>query len=173
MEVHAYQAPSANLEAESVFCRNCGSSITPTAQTCPRCNADQNLNSKSKIVAGFLALFLGGLGFHRFYLGQWWGLFYLLFIGTGIPSLISLIEAIVFFCTSDQTWNAKYGRTKGSAWLIGLAGGFALLFVIGTLAAIAIPAYQQYVERAKAAQARIEQQHQQQPQAEPQLRQQQ
>lgn len=170
MEVQAYQAPSANLEAESVFCRNCGSSITPTAQACPHCNADQQLNAKSKITAGFLALFLGGLGFHRFYLGQWWGLFYLLFWGTGIPSVISLIEAIVFFCTSDQTWKAKYGRTKGSAWLLGLAGGFALIFVIGILASIAIPAYQDYVKRAK---ARAEQLHQQQPQAEPQLRQQQ
>lgn len=167
MEAHTYQTPNANLEVESVFCRNCGSSITATAQACPRCHADQNLNSKSKITAGLLALFLGGLGFHRFYLGQWWGLFYLLFWGTGIPSLISLIEAIVFFCTSDQNWKAKYGRTKGSAWLIGLAGGFALLVVIGILAAIAIPAYQQYLLRAKVAQAYIEQQ------AEPQLRQQQ
>lgn len=170
MEVHAYQAPNANLEVESVFCRNCGSSIAPTAQACPRCGADQNLNPKNKIVAGFLALFLGGLGFHRFYLGQWWGLFYLLFIGTGIPSLVSLIEAIVFFCTSDQKWNAKYGRTKGSAWVAGLIGGLALIFVIGMLASIAIPAYQEYVKRAK---ARAELQHQQQPQAEPQLRQQQ
>ncbi|MCW2290833.1 MULTISPECIES: NINE protein [Pseudomonas] len=166
MQAHAYQAPGANLEVESVFCRNCGSPITATAQTCSHCSANQNLNPRSKITAGLLALFLGGLGFHRFYLGQWWGLFYLLFWGTGIPSLISLIEAIVFFCTSDQKWNAKYGRTKGSAWLMGLAGVFAILVMIGTLSAIAIPAYQKYVERAKAAQASMQQQ------AEPQLRQQ-
>ncbi|CAH0242500.1 hypothetical protein SRABI70_02757 [Pseudomonas sp. Bi70] len=158
MQAHAYQAPGANLEVESVFCRQCGSPITATAQTCPHCNADQNLNPRSKITAGLLALFLGGLGFHRFYLGQWWGLFYLLFWGTGIPSLISIIEAIVFFCTSEQKWNAKYGRSKGSAWLIGLAGGFAMLVVIGVLAATAIPAYQQYVQRAKAAQASLQQQ---------------
>ncbi|GLX15116.1 hypothetical protein Pstr01_33550 [Pseudomonas straminea] len=158
MQANAYQAPSANLEVESVYCRQCGSRITATAQTCSNCNANQNLNPRSKITAGLLALFLGGLGFHRFYLGQWWGLFYLLFWGTGIPSLISLIEAIVFFCTSEQKWNAKYGRTKGSAWLIGLAGGFAMLVMIGFLAATAIPAYQQYVERAKAAQASMQQQ---------------
>ena len=44
MQAHAYQAPGANLEVESVFCRQCGSPITATAQTCPHCNADQNLN---------------------------------------------------------------------------------------------------------------------------------
>lgn len=171
MEAQPYQVPSANLEVESVFCRNCGTAIASTAPTCPHCNADQNLNGKSKISAGVLALLLGGLGFHRFYLGQWWGLFYMLFWGTGIPSLISLIEAFVFFCTSDRTWNAKYGHTKGSAWLVGLAGGFVMIFLVGILAAIAIPAYQQYVQRAKAAQAaRLEQQHAQ-PQAEPQLQQ--
>lgn len=158
MQANAYQAPSANLEVESVYCRQCGSPITATAQTCSNCNANQNLNPRSKITAGLLALFLGGLGFHRFYLGQWWGLFYLLFWGTGIPSLISIIEAIVFFCTGEQRWNAKYGRTKGSAWLIGLAGGFAMLVMIGFLAATAIPAYQQYVQRAKAAQASTQQQ---------------
>ena len=64
----------------------------------------------------------------------------------------------MFFCTSEQKWNAKYGRSKGSAWLIGLAGGFAMLVVIGVLAATAIPAYQQYVQRAKAAQASLQQQ---------------
>ena len=54
--------------------------------------------------------------------------------------------------------------------MAGLIGGIALIFVIGMLASIAIPAYQEYVKRAK---ARAELQHQQQPQAEPQLRQQQ
>jgi TM2 domain-containing membrane protein YozV len=64
---------------------------------------------KNKILAGLLALFLGGFGIHRFYLGQWWGLFYLLFVWTFIPSFIAFIESIVFFCASDAEWEKKYG----------------------------------------------------------------
>jgi TM2 domain-containing membrane protein YozV len=67
------------------------------------------MKSKDKIVAALLAIFLGALGIHRFYLGQWWGLLYLLFCWTGIPSLVSFIEGIVFLLTSDEVWDMKYG----------------------------------------------------------------
>jgi len=60
-------------------------------------------------VAGFLALFLGNFGVHRFYLGQWWGVFYLLFSWTFFPAFIALVEAIVFFCADDRVWAQKYG----------------------------------------------------------------
>jgi hypothetical protein len=40
-----------------------------------------------------LALFLGGFGAHRFYLGDKIGLIYLIFVWTLIPSVISLFEA--------------------------------------------------------------------------------
>ena len=61
------------------------------------------------MVAGTLALFLGGLGIHRFYLGQWWGVFYLLLCWTLVPSIIAFIEGIVFFSTSDENWDRKFG----------------------------------------------------------------
>ena len=93
-----------------VFCRGCGKEIHETAKTCPNCGAPQRLGAaKNKIVAGVLALLLGGLGIHRFYLGQWWGLFYLLFCWTFIPSIIAFVEAIVFFVSSDVSWDQKYG----------------------------------------------------------------
>lgn len=94
-----------------VFCRGCGKEIHETAAACPHCGAKQGSGGKgkNKVVAGVLALFLGGLGIHRFYLGQWWGLFYLLFVWTFVPSLIAFIEAIVFFCTNDDAWEQKYG----------------------------------------------------------------
>ncbi len=50
-----------------------------------------------------------GLGIHRFCLGPWWGLFYLLFVWTFIPSCVAFIEGIVFLCTRDAQWEAKYG----------------------------------------------------------------
>jgi len=94
-----------------VYCRGCSKEIHESARSCPHCGATQGSGAqgKNKVVAGVLALFLGGLGIHRFYLGQWWGLFYLLLCWTFVPAIIALVEAIVFFCTSDDAWNAKYG----------------------------------------------------------------
>jgi TM2 domain-containing membrane protein YozV len=99
--------------AGMVFCRGCGKEIHESARSCPHCGATQRGSGqgKNKVVAGVLALFLGGFGIHRFYLGQWWGLFYLLFFWTFVPAIIALIEAIVFFCTNDAVWEQKYGQT--------------------------------------------------------------
>jgi TM2 domain-containing membrane protein YozV len=95
-----------------VFCRGCGKEIHESAVACPHCGAPQRApgQGKSKVVAGVLALFLGGIGVHRFYLGQWWGIFYLLFCWTLIPSIVAFVEAIVFFVTDDADWNAKYNH---------------------------------------------------------------
>lgn len=65
--------------------------------------------SKDKVLAGILALFLGGLGIHQFYLGNAKrGLLYLLFSWTFIPALMALIDAIRILTTSDADWLAKY-----------------------------------------------------------------
>lgn len=42
-----------------------------------------------------LAIFLGGLGIHRFYAGQRFAILYLLFFWTGIPAFLGLIDAII------------------------------------------------------------------------------
>lgn len=64
---------------------------------------------KSKSTAGLLAFFLGGLGVHRFYLGQVGrGFLYLIFCWTLIPVFIALIDAIVFWTMSEQAFNEKY-----------------------------------------------------------------
>ena len=67
---------------------------------------------KNKTTAALLALFLGGLGMHKFYLGKWvWGIVYLLFCWTFIPSLVSLVEAIVLLVQSEDSFQAKYGAS--------------------------------------------------------------
>jgi len=141
---------------DMVFCRGCGKEIHKTARTCPACGAPQiSGGQKSKVVAGVLALFLGGLGIHRFYLRQWWGIFYLLFFWTGIPAIIAFIEGIVFLCTSDESWDERYNQgvpsSGGGAGVViaVVVGIFGLVFIVGILAAIAIPAYQDYTTRAK------------------------
>lgn len=64
---------------------------------------------KDKVVAGLLALFLGGLGIHKFYLGQaGWGILYLLFFWTCIPMLVAGIEGIIYLVQSDQSFDYQY-----------------------------------------------------------------
>jgi len=47
----------------------------------------------NKTIAGILAFFLGTLGVHRFYLGEWKkGLLYLAFFWTGIPTIVGIID---------------------------------------------------------------------------------
>jgi TM2 domain-containing membrane protein YozV len=66
---------------------------------------------KTKTTAGVLALFLGGLGGHKFYLGKGGqGVLYLVFCWTFIPCFIALIEAIMLFTMSDEEFDAKYNR---------------------------------------------------------------
>ena len=57
------------------FCANCGKEINPGAAICVNCGAAVKNTvavdgeQKSKLVAVLLALFLGGIGIHDFYLG--------------------------------------------------------------------------------------------------------
>ncbi|MCM3744035.1 NINE protein [Sporosarcina luteola] len=56
-----------------------------------------------------MAIFLGGLGIHKFYLGKWgWGILYILFCWTYIPSLIGLIEGIIYLVSNQNNFARKY-----------------------------------------------------------------
>lgn len=103
------------------YCSECAAIILAKAEICPQCGVRQlpatlptshatpHFDGKNRIVAAMLALFLGGLGAHRFYLGQTgMGIFYLLFCWTFIPSIIAFFEAIAFLVTSDEAFNQKY-----------------------------------------------------------------
>lgn len=66
---------------------------------------------KNRITAAVLAFFLGGLGVHRFYLGQGGiGILHLLFFWTFIPAVISLVDGVIFLTMSDQNFDLKYNR---------------------------------------------------------------
>ena len=65
--------------------------------------------SKSKFVATMLALFLGGIGVHRFYLGRpVSGLFYLLFCWTFVPGIIALVEFLRLALMKQSDFDASY-----------------------------------------------------------------
>jgi TM2 domain-containing membrane protein YozV len=68
---------------------------------------------KNKIVAGVFGILLGAFGIHKFYLGQvGYGILYLLFCWTGIPSIVGLIEGILYLVMSDEEFDAKYNKTN-------------------------------------------------------------
>ena len=56
-------------------------------------DADYKWVEKNPTVGVLLALFLGGVGVHRYYLRDWTGLLYLVFAWTFIPILVALVEA--------------------------------------------------------------------------------
>jgi TM2 domain-containing membrane protein YozV len=113
--VLTYEIPDVAALAPGTYCRACGSSIDPRAQICVHCGVPQYPatvpHPKSRVTAGLLALFLGGFGAHHFYLGHAGrGILYLLFAWTLIPAVIAFIEALVFFFSSDASFDAKYNR---------------------------------------------------------------
>lgn len=62
-----------------------------------------------------LAIFLGGLGVHRFYIGKVGsGFLYLIFCWTFIPAILALITAIRWAFMSDQKFNEIYPLTGSS-----------------------------------------------------------
>lgn len=76
---------------------------------------------KSKIAAGLLALFLGALGIHKFYLGyaqqgaimllvSLVGVF--IIVGPIVMAVIAFIEGIIYFMKSDDEFDRIY--VKGS-----------------------------------------------------------
>ncbi len=67
---------------------------------------------KTRTVAILLALFLGGLGIHQFYLGNnIKGILYLLFCWTFIPLILALIDIFLLIMMSNVQFNYKYNQT--------------------------------------------------------------
>lgn len=107
-----------NNEAQK-YCSSCGKQIKKEAEICPNCGVRQmaapiSLNGpvKSKVVAGLLAILIGGLGIHKFYLGRAVGIVYILFCWTLIPSLIALIEGIIYltFSGTDEDFTRRFAH---------------------------------------------------------------
>ncbi|RYY27186.1 MAG: TM2 domain-containing protein [Sphingomonadales bacterium] len=96
----------------SKYCVGCAGTLHSSARTCPKCGAPQYgaTGEKSRVLAVVLALVVGGLGIHKFYLGRiGWGILYILFSWTLIPVLVSFIEGLVYAFMRDETFHAKYG----------------------------------------------------------------
>lgn len=104
------------------FCHACGRSIDARAEICPLCGVRQPMayspvslgqnipSSRNRTAAALFAIFLGGLGIHKFYLGQvGQGVLYLVFCWTFIPTIVGFIEGIIYLTKSDQDFAEEYG----------------------------------------------------------------
>ena len=70
---------------------------------------DQTLPKKNKALAAVLAFFLGGLGIHKFYLGQKkWGIVYLVLCWTHVPTFVGVVEGIIILMQSEEKFTKKY-----------------------------------------------------------------
>lgn len=116
MEQAAAKAP------DEKFCSECGALIKARAEICPKCGVRQmapppaslfgqtSPSGRNRVVAGLLALFLGGLGIHKFYLGKGvQGVLYLLFCWTFIPAIIGFVEGVTYLLMSEETFFERYG----------------------------------------------------------------
>lgn len=107
-------------------CFACANILDTRAELCPKCGVRQPampgamthhnsalpplpVTTKSKTTAALLALFLGGFGIHKFYLGQSGaGIVYVLFFWTFIPAIVAFIEALVLFGMSEREFATKF-----------------------------------------------------------------
>lgn len=65
---------------------------------------------KSRRGAAVLAIFLGGIGGHKFYLGHVeQGLLYLCFAWTLVPALVGIVEGVRYLRLSDEAFQGQYG----------------------------------------------------------------
>ena len=61
-----------------------------------------------------LAFFLGGIGVHKFYTGNWaWGLIYLIFCWTFVPGLTAFCEFIRYITLNDASLQEAHEKVAG------------------------------------------------------------
>jgi TM2 domain-containing membrane protein YozV len=112
-------APAKGVDEK--YCLECAAVIKAKAVICPKCGCPQSQSNavqalggsggqqRNKNTAGILALILGGLGAHKFYLGQSTpGLLYLAFCWTFIPAILGLIDAIKLFGMAPNEFDQLY-----------------------------------------------------------------
>jgi TM2 domain-containing membrane protein YozV len=99
------------------FCAACGERLDYLAEICPKCGVRQPRFPESmayggisrKIAAAIFAILLGTFGVHKFYLGKTGqGILYAMFFWTGIPTVLGIIEGVVYLTKSDEAFDAQY-----------------------------------------------------------------
>ncbi len=89
------------LQPDAAYCPNCGKPIFTKEDPSPRGAEPVKKTGRSRMAAGLLGIFLGGLGIHNFYLGfngKGAAQIALTFLSCGIGSIWGFIEGILILC---------------------------------------------------------------------------
>lgn len=143
--------PTAAASAHFKFCSNCGNKIHEKAEICPRCGVRvaPQANAINKVALLLITFFLGGVGGHKFYTKKYLlGTLYFLFFWTYIPTLVAFVEFIIYAVKSEAELQQKYPETSGTAMVLAVIVPLISISVIGILAAIAIPQFAAYRQKA-------------------------
>ena len=100
--IDAYWSPSQSTDTAN---REGGIQVAQTDAPTP--------SSKSRIVAALLALFLGTLGIHQFYLGNTLSgviriVVTLTYVGAFVTAVLALVECVMYLVASDEKFNEDY-----------------------------------------------------------------
>jgi len=114
-----------------MLCNKCGKETPDESKFCVNCRArvsnsksvkSNGKRSKSKLIAGLLAIFLGVIGCHKFYLGYKTQGFIMLIISVGgvflalvptvIINVIAFVEGIRYLIKSDEEFEEIYVKNK-------------------------------------------------------------
>lgn len=118
-----------------MYCKNCGTIVEDGAKFCASCGAPINaeqaeqpsyfqappvqMGLKNKLVAGLLAILLGSLGIHKFYLGYTKpGIIMLLVslltcgFGAAVMQIIGIVEGIMYLTKTDEEFYATYEASQ-------------------------------------------------------------
>jgi TM2 domain-containing membrane protein YozV len=106
---------------EHKFCVACGERLDFLAEICPKCGVRQPRfpgahvqgGISRRIAAALFAILLGTFGVHKFYLGKiGMGVLYLLFFWTAIPTIVGVIEGIIYLTKSDDAFEDRYPKSR-------------------------------------------------------------
>ena len=124
--VRQTSAPVPRKGADEKYCSECAAVIKAKAVICPKCGcpqagypypmvpggphypAGQGGEDVSRGMAAVLAIFLGGFGAHKFYMGRnGVGLVYLFLSVTGVTFFVGFIEGLVYLLQSDESFRRE------------------------------------------------------------------
>ena len=142
-----------------IFCRGCGTSIHETALACPKCGAPNAQNAPATS-ADVLPPGIKGWSWGAFLLNWIWALGNRVWLGLLclVPYVGFIMVIVLGFKGREWAWKAKkwesvehFNRVQRTwtKWALIIIG---MCVLIGILAAIAIPSYQDYKMRAAVAQ---------------------
>jgi TM2 domain-containing membrane protein YozV len=126
-----------------MYCTRCGAKLEDGDKFCPQCGARIESASpvtepdivagrsasvapaggKSKTAAGLLAIFLGGLGVHKFYLGLvtsgaimlaiWlFGFFLHVYVLCVAVNVVALVEGVIYLTGTKEQFHERYEVQK-------------------------------------------------------------